>query len=193
MSKSNTYNPNFAIHPGKTIAKLMKINNLNKFELAILMQVKEDFIDKLIKEEVNINYEIASKLGTVFKLKTSFFINLQELYNNVKNVDNYVITYDPETLIYSYIHFSEHNQNLEYLKRYTTNKKIVSKVMFSLEEAKLITSQPDIIISCIFWIHQLKSKEMGIVLNNEDSFSNEIYNNQDIQKALAILSWPQSN
>ena len=84
MTKLNTYKPNFAIHPGETVAELMKVNNWNNRELATRIELDQNTVGKIISGKDDISNFVATKLGIVFGLRPSFFVNLQALYTESK-------------------------------------------------------------------------------------------------------------
>lgn len=81
MTKVSTYKGNFAIHPGETVAELMKFKNWNDYELSQKIGVDKDIITKLVNGKIDIDASLAIKLGNIFGIRDTFFVTLQIIYS----------------------------------------------------------------------------------------------------------------
>lgn len=81
MTTFTNYKPNWAIHPGEDIKEFAEFKGWSNRELAQRMGVHENTVSKLVKGEDRISTDLAKKLARVFNMKSSFFMNLQTLYD----------------------------------------------------------------------------------------------------------------
>jgi HTH-type transcriptional regulator/antitoxin HigA len=81
MANFTNYEPNYAIHPGECIVDFVQYRGWNQREFAQRTGLHENTVSNIIKGQDRITLEIAERLARVFGMKTSFFINLQTLYD----------------------------------------------------------------------------------------------------------------
>lgn len=75
------YQPNVAIIPGQTLARLLSKHNLSQKELALKTGLTEKHISNIIQGKASITEETAIKLEYVFGGAANFWINLQKNYD----------------------------------------------------------------------------------------------------------------
>jgi len=75
------YQPNVAIFPGQTLARLLSKNSLSQKDLALKTGLTEKHISNIIQGKASITEDTAIKLEYVFGGKASFWINLQKNYD----------------------------------------------------------------------------------------------------------------
>lgn len=76
-----TYQPNVAINPGETLARLLLKNSLSQKDLALKTGLTEKHISNITQGKVSITEDTAIKLEYVFGGTASFWINLQKNYD----------------------------------------------------------------------------------------------------------------
>jgi|694.fasta_scaffold22859_4 HTH-type transcriptional regulator/antitoxin HigA len=84
MSKITTlyeFKPNWAVRPGEIVAEYIQYYGWSQREFAHRLGLHENTVSNIIKSKDKITPEIAEKFARVFGMKTSFFINLQALYD----------------------------------------------------------------------------------------------------------------
>jgi len=74
------YNPNKAIHPGKTLEDLIESINMTQIDLASRSDLSPKTINEIIQGKSPITPETAIKLSSVFGMSSSFWNNLQNKY-----------------------------------------------------------------------------------------------------------------
>lgn len=80
MSKGNRCYADIAIPPRETLLEMLEVNNMTRAELAINMDLSKRRVNEMIKGETPITPEIALKLENVFNLPASFWLNLENNY-----------------------------------------------------------------------------------------------------------------
>ena len=68
------------IPPGITILEQMQLRNMTREDLADMLNASVKEINDLIKGDIQIDDKIANQLYEIFKIPTSFWINLQSIY-----------------------------------------------------------------------------------------------------------------
>ena len=76
-----TYKPDFAILPGVSLARILEKNNLSQKDLSLKTGLTEKHISNIIQGKASITEETAIKLEYVFGGAASFWINLQNNYD----------------------------------------------------------------------------------------------------------------
>jgi HTH-type transcriptional regulator/antitoxin HigA len=76
-----TYHPNVAVKPGQTLVRLLSKNNLSQKDLALKTGLTEKHISNIIQGRASITDDTAIKLEYVFGGAASFWINLQNNYD----------------------------------------------------------------------------------------------------------------
>ena len=66
--------------PGAVVAKQLKFKKMTEVELASLMGVSKNHVQKLIAGEVRLTDATAAKLEKALDLPKEFWINLEEVY-----------------------------------------------------------------------------------------------------------------
>lgn len=79
--KMNGLSLNLISHPGDTLAELLNDYNMTQKELAVRLSCTPKHINEIIKGIKPISNALAVKLENVFPLKTSFWNNLQNIYD----------------------------------------------------------------------------------------------------------------
>lgn len=83
MDKQKVLKP---IHPGDILkTEFLETKNLTVEQLAQEIELDKKTLGKLIKEEIVINFKIASELGSYFKMSADFWLNLQKIYEEQMN------------------------------------------------------------------------------------------------------------
>ena len=75
----------FIIHPGETLAEVLKDRKMPQKELAIKTGVSEKYISAVISGQKNISSSFANKLEYALGIEKAFWINLQTNYEREKN------------------------------------------------------------------------------------------------------------
>jgi len=81
MSNFTNYKPNWAVHPGEMVLDFAEYRSWSNRELAQRTDLSEQTISRIVNGKDRVTPEIAEKLGKVFNMKTSFFVNAQTLYD----------------------------------------------------------------------------------------------------------------
>ena len=68
--------------PGAVVAKQLKFKKMTEVELASLMGVSKNHVQKLIAGEVRLTDATAAKLEKALDLPKEFWINLEEVYRS---------------------------------------------------------------------------------------------------------------
>lgn len=74
----------FIIHPGETLAEVLKDREMSQKELAIRTGVTEKHISTVISGQENISSSFANKLEYALGIEKEFWINLQANYEREK-------------------------------------------------------------------------------------------------------------
>jgi HTH-type transcriptional regulator/antitoxin HigA len=74
----------FIIHPGETLAEVLKDRKMSQKELAIKTEMTEKYISTVISGQENISSSFANKLEYALGIKTEFWMNLQANYEREK-------------------------------------------------------------------------------------------------------------
>ena len=78
------YNPNKAIHPGHTIAKALVSDGMTQKNLSERTGLSEKHLSKIINGEASITIETALLLENALGGSSSFWINLEKNYQEIK-------------------------------------------------------------------------------------------------------------
>ena len=81
MIKENAYNPNIAIHPGKTLEDTLEASGMKQVDLAQRAGLTAKTINEIINGKNPITAETAIKLSAVFGMSAAFWNNLQKNYD----------------------------------------------------------------------------------------------------------------
>lgn len=84
MVKQKKYFADIAIPPGKTINDLLLANNMTQAELAIRMDMSKKHINQIIKGKTALTPETALKLEKIFEPPASFWLNLENNYQEAR-------------------------------------------------------------------------------------------------------------
>ncbi|MBC1196610.1 MAG: HigA family addiction module antidote protein [Microcystis aeruginosa L211-07] len=68
------------IHPGEILADELEEINLNVSQLATRVNISENELEQILKEQGNITGDIALKLGRFFNTGAEIWMNLQKEY-----------------------------------------------------------------------------------------------------------------
>ena len=74
----------FIIHPGETLAEVLKDRKMSQKELAIRTRMTEKYISAVINGQENISSPFANKLEYALGIEKEFWINLQANYEREK-------------------------------------------------------------------------------------------------------------
>jgi HTH-type transcriptional regulator/antitoxin HigA len=74
----------FIIHPGETLAEVLKDRKMSQKELAIKTEMTEKYISTVISGQENISSSFANKLEYALGIETEFWMNLQANYEREK-------------------------------------------------------------------------------------------------------------
>lgn len=74
----------FIIHPGETLAEVLKDKKMSQKELAIRTRMTEKYISAVINGQENISSSFANKLEYVLGIEKEFWMNLQANYEREK-------------------------------------------------------------------------------------------------------------
>lgn len=74
----------FIIHPGETLAEVLKDRKMSPKELAIRTRMTEKYISAVISGQENISSSFANKLEYALGIEKEFWINLQANYEREK-------------------------------------------------------------------------------------------------------------
>lgn len=74
------YAPNFAVHPGESLAEALDDRHMTQSELAVRTWISEKHINQIINGKAPITPETAMKLDTVLSISSDFWNNLQKNY-----------------------------------------------------------------------------------------------------------------
>lgn len=80
MAKHSSFQPNWASHPGATIADILHEKNLSLQEFAKKMEATSDQTRKLIDGGASITHEIARKLESILGASETFWMNRESQY-----------------------------------------------------------------------------------------------------------------
>ncbi len=80
MRSENTYKPNFAVHPGRTLDDTLEALNITQVELAQRTGLTPKTINEIIKGKNPITPDTAIRLSAVFGTSPTFWNNLQRNY-----------------------------------------------------------------------------------------------------------------
>ena len=69
------------IHPGETLAEVIRDRNLSLKELANKTNLNENYLKSIINGENNITKALAKRLENTLNIEEQFWINLQNIYN----------------------------------------------------------------------------------------------------------------
>ena len=72
----NTYNPDYAIHPGEYLEEVLEVREIKQRELADRMGVKEAYLSKLIHGEKPVGPDTALKLERVLGISSDIWNNM---------------------------------------------------------------------------------------------------------------------
>jgi len=78
-----SYNPNKAIHPGYTLAKVLEREGMTQKKLSERTGLTEKHISQIVNGEVSVTVETALLLENVFGGTASFWINLEKNYQEI--------------------------------------------------------------------------------------------------------------
>lgn len=74
----------FIIHPGETLAEVLKDRKMSQKELAIKTGMTEKYISTVISGQENMSSSFANKLEYALGIETEFWMNLQANYEREK-------------------------------------------------------------------------------------------------------------
>lgn len=74
----------FIIHPGETLAEVLKDRKMSQKELAIKTEMTEKYISAVISGFENISSSFANKLEYALGIEKEFWMNLQANYEREK-------------------------------------------------------------------------------------------------------------
>lgn len=74
----------FIIHPGETLAEVLKDKKMSQKELAIRTRMTEKYISAVINGQKNISSSFANKLEYALGIEKEFWMNLQANYEREK-------------------------------------------------------------------------------------------------------------
>lgn len=74
----------FIIHPGETLAEVLKDKKMSQKELAIRTRMTEKYISAVINGQKNISSFFANKLEYALGIEKEFWMNLQANYEREK-------------------------------------------------------------------------------------------------------------
>ena len=81
-SQYNEYNlDEFIIHPCETIKEVLEERNMSVEELAENSGTSLEYMQRIIDGKESITEDFAEKLEKIFKIKKSFWLNLQDIYD----------------------------------------------------------------------------------------------------------------
>lgn len=83
--RNTNKNLGYIIAPGETIKELLQVNSLTRLELADLLEINREDVDKLINGNEKITPQLSLKLESVFGLPSSFWNNLESNYRKSLN------------------------------------------------------------------------------------------------------------
>lgn len=81
VTKSLTYNPNFTIHPGRTLEENLEFLKMSQAELSLRTGISEKHISQIINGESPITPETAIKLERTIGISAGFWNSLQGNYD----------------------------------------------------------------------------------------------------------------
>lgn len=81
ITKSLTYNPNFTIHPGRTLEENLEFLKMSQVELSLRAGISEKHISQIINGESPITPETAIKLERTIGISAGFWNSLQGNYD----------------------------------------------------------------------------------------------------------------
>lgn len=116
------------IHPGETLEEAMIDRGYSQKELALRTGFSEKHISKVISGENNISPLFAKKLEYALGISSSFWNNLQriydeelveyETYNKITNEEKQVVSLFDELLIAEEMRYSNNTEKIEGLRQY---------------------------------------------------------------------------
>ena len=71
----------FIIHPGETIKELLEENNMSQEELAERTNFSPKYVSEVVNGKKRISANFAKGLEYVFGINTTFWLNLQSIYD----------------------------------------------------------------------------------------------------------------
>ena len=80
---TNTFNPNWASPPGKTIDELAKEKNISNNSLANYLEIKPASLNELLFGNIPLTNELAEKLSLYLGATPKFWINREAQYRNL--------------------------------------------------------------------------------------------------------------
>lgn len=90
--KLNGLSPDLIVHPGLTIKEILEDRNMSQLELAIKSGFSAKHVSEVINGKKDISSRFAHALEIVFNIPTSFWINLQGIYDKkiieLENLNN---------------------------------------------------------------------------------------------------------
>ncbi|MBT8420333.1 MAG: HigA family addiction module antidote protein [Gammaproteobacteria bacterium] len=81
---SNTYQPDFAIHPGEHLEEALESGGMTQTELAVRLGVHKKTVNEIIRGKAAITSEMALRLGKVFHYPAYLWNNLQRNYDETR-------------------------------------------------------------------------------------------------------------
>ena len=86
----NEYNPDYISPPGETINEILKFYEMDKKQFAEMMDLEDDEVEKLLKGDVEIDCDLATRLQVVVGVTVEFWLEREKQYREglIRNKDN---------------------------------------------------------------------------------------------------------
>lgn len=84
MSNFIEFNDKIAFHPGYYIKEFVEESHLTREDYAGLMDIAPETLSNLINGDQNISVDIASKLARMLGTSETYWLNLQQSYDEMK-------------------------------------------------------------------------------------------------------------
>ena len=84
-TRKHSYDPNYAIPPGATIAAELDFIAVSRAEAAGRLGVSEEHLARMIRGDVAIDPEMAQRLEVLLEIPVRFWVSAQAYYDELKS------------------------------------------------------------------------------------------------------------
>nr|VFK67269.1 MAG: addiction module antidote protein, HigA family [Candidatus Kentron sp. UNK]VFK72608.1 MAG: addiction module antidote protein, HigA family [Candidatus Kentron sp. UNK] len=81
---TNSYQPDFAIHPGEHLEEILDVSGMTQAELAVRLGIHKKTINEIIRGKASLTSDVALRLGKVFDYPVHLWNNLQRNYDETR-------------------------------------------------------------------------------------------------------------
>lgn len=126
---TNTYNPNIAIHPGKTLEEILDTTEMSQVKLAERTGLTPKTINEIIQGKNSITPETAIKLSSVFGMSIFFWNNLERNYQETLARLKLEKRLEKETLILKKFTCYSELANLNFVEKTVSKKEKIKNLL----------------------------------------------------------------